>query len=371
MKKSIYLLMMFAGLVFTSCEPLDDIHDEVDAELDARPTVGTAEFTLTDEDYEFLNRDYGNFDSPEQAGDSIPRLLKNKYPVWGKGSLATVTFDVYNPAVKVGSFVSYEVTEEEYKELGFKYGNFDSADDMIKFLNHKYPEAKTGDAVELTYEYYAGSTSTRTTTYVFMNGAWEEAVTLERADYTAMGESYPNFSSRNDAIEDLSTFLKLEYPYAEAEDTKAVIYALHIGGGKTVKQVEIFTYDGAAWGSPGSVVETTLQFGHDGTAWEPDNTVVYILGPADFTFISDELGDTYDDPAWSAGNYNNFDRRFGNPNYWSDDMLVEAMNILLNEKVAPNAEEGQKYVMVFAIYNGTAGTEQLSLIKQGGVWVRN
>ena len=34
MKKLFYLLMMFLGLAFTSCEPMEDIHEEVDAEIE-------------------------------------------------------------------------------------------------------------------------------------------------------------------------------------------------------------------------------------------------------------------------------------------------------------------------------------------------
>ena len=143
-----------------------------------------------------------------------------------------------------------------------------------------------------------------------------------------------------------------------------------IGGGETVKQLAEFTFDGNSWTAPGNTIQTTLQFGHDGTVWEPDNTILYTLKPADYAAIGEALADEYPDPAWSVGNYNNFDRRVGNRNYWSDEMLVEAMNVVL-ERIDPNAPEGQKYVVTFDIYDGSAGTESLSLIKQDGEWVLN
>lgn len=51
-------------------------------------------------------------------------------------------------------------------------------------------------------------------------------------------------------------------------------------------------------------------------------------------------------------------------------MLLEAFNLLLNNN-DPSAEEGQKYVLTFIIYNGSTTTEDMSLIKTGGVWVLN
>lgn len=79
--------------------------------------------------------------------------------------------------------------------------------------------------------------------------------------------------------------------------------------------------------------------------------------------------DDYPGPADSAGYYVKFARRVGNYNYWSDEILLEAIGILL-ENIALNAEEG-KYIVSFAMYDGSAGTESLSVIKEGGEWVLN
>ena len=88
----------------------------------------------------------------------------------------------------------------------------------------------------------------------------------------------------------------------------------------------------------------------------PYETEVNILGydipkfslPANFTFNS--LGEQK------------------GPKYWSDDMILEAMNLLLDE-LNPSAEEGQKYAVTFDIYNGSNTTETFLLIKTDGVWV--
>ena len=52
-------------------------------------------------------------------------------------------------------------------------------------------------------------------------------------------------------------------------------------------------------------------------------------------------------------------------------MILEAMNVLLDE-IAPNAEVGQKYVITYAIYDGSNGTNSISLIKdESGSWILN
>ena len=51
MKKIIYLLTI-VGLLFTGCDPIEDINNEIDGR--DNPIVGSADYTLTDEDYEEL-----------------------------------------------------------------------------------------------------------------------------------------------------------------------------------------------------------------------------------------------------------------------------------------------------------------------------
>jgi len=67
-------------------------------------------------------------------------------------------------------------------------------------------------------------------------------------------------------------------------------------------------------------------------------------------------------------NYGNFDRRSSNPAYWSDDMLLTVFADLLNNVIDPTAEDEQKYVMIFDIYDGSNGTEEMALIKVAGEW---
>lgn len=568
MKNSIYLLMMFIGLAFTSCEPMEDIHEEVDQAIDNTAIAGVTEYTLTDEDYEALELGYGSFNSLEDAGSLIPGLLEENFPVWGEGSLAQVTFDLYAPIEPV----EYTVVDEDYAAVGLDANYFSNVSKIKEFLSMKYPQAATNDYVKLTYrtvaveiEYelteedfdlisesfdtiypdpawsagnynnferregnrnywsnemilealnvvakerfegvegqtydisykiYDGSPGTESmkvrfdgSSYVIFGGenyelsaadydsigaefaatypvpaqsaaqysnfdtgydedaVWSEDMILEALNYLLMQEfpgvqegdifnvtyktfdgstSYPtvtlvlengvfvisdapaistiietqvyahgdgswmipltlpeniykdefeqrynNFGSESDAGFYIGRWLEPQFPYAQDGDFVSVAYDYYDDG--LVTKYASFIYNDREWEFIPSTIPYTLQFGHEGTGWVVDNTITYSLRPADYKFIGEQFADIYEDPAWSVGNYNNFDRRDGNRNQWKDEMLLEAMNVLLNQKVAPNAEVGQKYLLSFAIYDGNSGVEQLHLIKtEDGTWI--
>ncbi len=577
MKNSIYLLMMFLGLALTSCEPMEDIHDDLDAQLDNRPIVGMAEYTLTNDDYTAdvedggLGLNFPNFSSLDEAGNLIPQLLTNNFPVWGEGSLAQVTFNLYAPirpksytvtaegydavgldgdyfsnTSKIKEFlayqfpqagnndyveltyrtvaveVDYELIKEDFSlistafdtiypdpawsagnydnferresrdaywsnemileainvvlsenfpdvegqtyEVSYKiydgspgtekmkvrydgndyvffgaeaytlawydydligeefatvypdpassaaqYSNFDiresedaywSNDMILEAINvvlmDQFPNAEEGAQFDITYKTYNGSSSgypvvsvvlengeyvidessfistiEETTVFAHGDNIWMLPMTLPEGIYTEEFEQrYNNFGSEADAGFYIGRWLEPRFPYAQQGDFVSVEYKYFSGGVVTRYASFIYDEDEREWEFIPSVIEQTLQFGNEASGWVVDNTIVYTLvDPADYEFIGEQLADKYVDPAWSVGNYSNFDRRPGNANQWTDVMLLEALNILLNEKVAPNAEEGQKYLMIFDIYNGTNTVEQMHLIKENGVWV--
>lgn len=570
MKKSVYLLMMFLGLALTSCEPMEDIHEEVEAELENRPVEGITAYTLTDDDYAALDLQYGSFSSLEEAANLIPGFLSEQFPVWGEGSLAQVTFDLYAPIRPE----SYTVTAEGYAAVGLNVDYFLNTSKIKEFLEYQFPQAGNNDYVELTYrtvaveqdyeltsedfdliaevlgatypeptanadqhssfdrregettywsnemileainvvmsenfpdvegqtyevsyKIYDGSPGTERMKVRFDGTAYvlfgAEAYTLAWYDYDLIGEQfatvypipassaaqysnfdiregepaywsdamileainvvlkdqfpnaeegaqfdvtyktydgssgYPivsvilengeyvidessfistieettvfahgdntwmlpltlpeniyteefeqrfnNFSDEADAGFYIGRWLEPLFPYAQDGDFVSVAYDYYNGSG-VVTRYASFIYDeeNREWEFIPSVIPQTLQFGHEGTGWVVDNTIVYTLVSSDYVFIGEELADTYPDATWSVGRYNNFDRRPGNANQWTDEMLLEAFNLLLNQKVAPNAEEGQKYLLTFDVYNGTNTIEQMHLIKEDGVWV--
>ena len=190
-------------------------------------------------------------------------------------------------------------------------------------------------------------------------------LTFTSEEYSEMGQSYPNFSDEDEAMYKIGIFLGNEFPYAEEGDMVAVAYDFYDGGVST--EYAKFQFRNGAFTNIPSVIEQTLSFGNNGAEWVPDNTIKYTLSGDDYALISSELADEYPGPTDSMSNYNNFEKR-GNSSSWDDAMILEAMNILLDE-IAPAAEEGQKYLLTYAVYNGTNTTEDIYLIKTDGEWV--
>ncbi|MGJ5642753.1 hypothetical protein [Formosa sp. S-31] len=378
MKKLVFLVLA-VGALFTACNPMEDIYNDIDS-VD-KPIVGSDEYTLQEDDYEAMDRSFPNFDNDDQAKELIPGFLEDAYPSWGKGSSVLVTYHLYK-SNSIRSNTSYTVTAEDYAELGFRYGNFDSADDMVDFLMYKYPEATRGAMVELTYLYYsAGTTSELTNNFILLD-SWEFVREFTAEEYNDMEQSYPNFSNEDVAEFNISIYLKTLYPYAMEGDRVVTMYELYVSGADNEMNLVPYVFDGTNWNLVPSVVESSLQFGHDGETWVPDNTIKYALVRSDYDYMAAQLENEpgYDAAVSSMGNYGNLDRRPGNAAYWSDDttqnsagitdMIGTAMALLLDH-LDPSAEEGQKYLLTYDIYNGTNTTESISLIKTDGVWVRN
>ena len=561
MKKLIYLFIAFIGLAITGCEPMEDVQDEINAELDSERAVADREYTLTEDDYSAIGLNFPNFNSEDDARELIPTLLETQYPNYGAGSSVSVTFDIYDPM----NIDEYAVTSQDYEDAGVTY--FPQTSAISSFLVSKFPSAERGDIIELTYqgvaandtieitsssdydligeefatdypdpaenvadhhsfeirsdrntgwsesmirealtyilstkdagvsgmiyevvyrtyngssgsssmsfrydgnayvavtygeeyvfqesdttaveaalisdypdavgnlnrygnfnlnnwdkgmiieaagavlldkfpytetgdkylfryEYYDGdygddfvsvvydgeefvediavSVIEMTNPFYYNNDAWMMPLILESEDYTAMGQRYPNFDDSDEALYKIAIFLGLEYPYAMEGDFVSVSYQFY--SGSTSTRYTNFEFVDGAFNPISSVRTSSLQFGNVDGEWVPDNTIRYSLVGSDYTTIADALEESYSGPVASMARYNNFDRRSGNSAYWSDEMILEAMQILLN-RIAPNAEVGQKYVLTYEIYNGSNGTEDISLIKnEAGEWVIN
>ena len=148
------------------------------------------------------------------------------------------------------------------------------------------------------------------------------------------------------------------------------MYELYMGSGVTKSFTAAYIFDGVAFHPYENEIVETVQFGHDGESWVPDNTIKYDLTSDDVALISSAFIDQYPGPADNVGYFESFDRRTSSSNYWSDSMLLEAFNVLLDDMDA-SAEEGQKYVLKFVVYTGATGNEIMSLIKTDGMWVVN
>ena len=352
--KKIFYSFAILSLLFISCNPMEDIYAEIDAQ--EKVISGEATYTLTDADYTALKLSFGNFSNLNDAKAALPAFLAGKYPAWGKESLAEVTFKLYAPKSTESSLEVYTVSSADYAAGGFTYGNFSSPSDITGFLDSKYPTAANRLLVSLTYKYYSGSVSTLNNGFLRVNGAWVMATGITDAEYTAMGEGFANFSSKDEALAKIPVFLvdKLKYEGKKAGDIESIMYKLYVSG--SVKSyIGNFIFNGSTWAVYDNVINETIKFGHDGTSWVPDNTIKYTLTAADYELVGN-------------GRYGNFDVRAGKDEELESVRLDKINTILLNN--FPSAEEGQKYIVSYNIYNGANGVWSLAVIKEGDKYVK-
>ena len=386
MKNTFYYLAIFLGLALTSCEPMEDIHDDINSRLDNERAVGDITYILTEDDYDDLDLNFPNFNSVDDAKTLLPGFLKDNYPNYGAKSSANLTFDVYSPKSTERYLKVYTVTTEDYDsyEDTEQYNNFDDEDQIYTFLNDKFPDLENRTLVSLTYKFYDGNAKTLNNGFLYVNGDFQFIPGLTDEEYELVGEGFPNFSSEDEADVKLPLLLKEKYKFEilEAGDIKPIMYKLYTtdvqdvdGDGSTSDRttysyVKYFIFDGTNFSPYNNTVSQSLQFGNIDGVWIPDNTIRYSLAGSDYSVVSASLIDVYPGPADNVGRFQSFDVRASSGNYWSPSMLVEAMNVVL-DNLMPNAEEAQQYVLTFAVYNGSVVNQELSLIKTNGEWVIN
>jgi hypothetical protein len=365
--KKIFYSFAILSLLFASCNPMEDIYNELDAKENV--ISGEAKITLADADYTSLGLNFGNFSSTNDAKEMIPGFLSNKYPVWGKESLAEVTFKLYAPKRNEKSLAVYTVTSQDYSDNGHSYGNFDSFTDITEFLDVKYPAAANRLLVSLTYKYYNGTVATLENGFINNSGTWEMSNGITAEEYTSMGQSRAQFSFQDEALAKIPVFAKTRFQYEgkKAGDIEGMMYKLYVtdtqdvdGDGRTDDKavysfVTFIIYDGVSWSLYSNIINSTIKFGHDGTSWVPDNTIKYTLTAADYELVGN-------------GRYANFDVREGKAEE-PEAVRLEKVNTILNNNF-PNDEEGQKYIVSYNIYNGANGVWSLAVIKVGSEFVK-
>ena len=224
-----------------------------------------------------------------------------------------------------------------------------------------------------------GDTDSKGEYFMYSGGSWEasdDVYYLSSADYDSMGEEFgqpgrfDNFSSSVPAADYLDTFLGIKYPYAQEEDEIFVIYKYFSSNSGLGTRGNQYTFTNGLWTAHESTIETSLQFGFDNGVWVPDNTIRYTIVQSDYDYIETNYAatDGFVDAVSSMANFGNFDRRPSNNAYWSNEMILTVFSDLLDNVIAAGAADGQKYVITVDIYDGSSGTEDFSLIKEGGEW---
>ena len=226
----------------------------------------------------------------------------------------------------------------------------------------------------------SGDTDAKGEFFVYEGGDWEAAddvYYLSTSDYDSMGEEFgqpgrfDNFSSSTPADNYIPTFLSLTYPFAQEEDQIFVIYKYFSSNSGLGTRGQSYMVIDGEWTPHESTIATSLQFGYDEGVWVPDNTIRYEIAQSDLDYIEANYAETdgFVDAVSSMANFNNFDRRPSNDAFWSNEMILTVFGDLLDNEIAPGADNEQKYVITVAIYDGSNGFEEFALIKIDGEWI--
>ena len=378
--KKIFLLLTVFSMVFASCDPLEDINAEIDAQETS--IEGNVVFTMSDDDYTVVEKSFGNFNSEAEAKELIPTLLLDKYPVWGNKSSALVTFKLYNKKNDEKSLIVYTAKSSDYTDAGLRFTTISNDAQMAQLLDHLYPSPANRVLVSLTYDKYDSGVTIRDVNdgFIYSNGAWEKSSGITSDEYKAMGESRAQFSNEDEALVKIPVFLKNKFAYNAPSkgDIEGVMYKLYVtdnqdvdGDGSTKDRtvysyVVFYIYDGINWSKYNNTIESTIQFGHDGNTWVPDNTIKYtLIRNADYEYMASQLtAPEYDGLKGNLATYGDFDYN------WSDAQINFAL-ILFLEHLDPNAAEGQKYLLTYVVYDNGENDYNKSFIKTNGAWVIN
>lgn len=121
-----------------------------------------------------------------------------------------------------------------------------------------------------------------------------DAAVLQPADYTAMGSTYGDLTAP-DAY--LPAYLKTTFPYAQADDTKNVVYRLSANS-TTVWAADQYIFDGAAWVKNANIEQVTDQFVRQDGKWVYNPSVVITLTPGKGQALSAQYFQAMTDWVW-------------------------------------------------------------------------
>jgi hypothetical protein len=322
--KKIFYSFAILSLLFTSCNPLEDIYDEIDTKTAINGIIGDVERTLSDDDYADLDLSFGNFSSVDDAKLMLPSFITSQYPALGvtfkddgsinEASSALITYKLFSPI----KFEEYTMVGADYAAL--ELTSLNNSGEYNDFFDQKFPSEVKGTVIDLTFK-----TEPTISNY-----------TLTNDDYDLVGSGrFDNFDirdGRDDALIEarrvkIQTILLNNFPEAAFGVKYNVTYK---------------AYDGS------STEEYNLEVQLEENPTDPSKTIVYTLVNADYQLIGN-------------GTFNNFDIRDGKPEADVQVRRAKIETILLNNY--PNAVSGDFFVISYDTFDG-AGRPVLEMILQ-------
>jgi hypothetical protein len=409
MKKILLLLTVFS-MVFTSCDPLEDIYEEVEG----RDIAGEVIYTLTEDDYDTLEFDNRYFSSEDEAKSLLPNFLSEKYPLWGKGSTASVLYKI-EMLGGYTSAASYELKEEDYASAGIDaatYSVFTAASpadsNLPTILKTNIDAPASGDIVLVKYK-YAEEPNDPSVIYTMASEDYQIVVDAvvnnpdpaisslvssygDSETYTGASVYFSNFDTRlynregqaaYDALttdeervafvdakvqEGIVWFLQGKFPNAKPEvNGQTVFYAISYKTYNGVNGEPTVVYKCTAAGDvpefelvegPGEDVSLQVStitedradfYTFDGSAWGVSEGVYY-LSDADFESMGENSG--------QPGRYNNFSSSIA-PNDYLPTFLKGKF---------PYAQEGDVFSLVYRYFDDGAILKGSTYSYSNGVW---
>ena len=207
--------------------------------------------------------------------------------------------------------VPYTLTDEDYSDLQLDDNYFNNEDEaralMPALLEQRFPILGEGSLVEVTF--------------MVDDTLFPVEYTVTAGDYAEAGLDFDYFSG----LSDIQDFL----------------------GAKFSQSVE------------GDYVTLTYNITSEEIAYE--------LTPEDYDFIGEELATDYPGPAGNAAQFSSFDVRQTSGNYWSPEMIVEAIGIVITENFGET--NGQVYNVTYAAFSGSVSDDSKVVQFDGNTYV--
>ena len=373
MKKLLFIATLAIAVIFNACNPMQDINDEIDRNIQANDKdrlflrdkiIAPEAYTLTDEDYELSSNEdvanYKNFSKYAPPAEYLPEILNQKFSGDDAQSMM-VTYDYYERTFQDRENAR-EIEEDEYAEMGQRYANFEDEDEaeslIARLLDRKVYAEEAG--VEITVKYVL--LVKYETRYIKVNADGTSEVVEETSDavevtdeiYEATGNGkYKNFYRIGDALDDLAK-------YATENGTAPIVYAATVYQNFN-DEYAVFLYDGMNWAVKESVMPRAEELSYKldkeditNSTWKADPAIKVTLTADDYGLFDE------------TSRYLNFDLRSGQTPGTDRNKLVEMIGTMLDTNYA--AVDDQQYLVTYAYYDGSSGSDMIRLVKTGGVW---